>query len=126
MARKAYQSWYHMLHPHQKVMVLPGLFGWNTSIVSEEVQVRASSFQQVAVPGRALSSLLCAADSGAAGQASWLLGMGQRRRSPDWYGAVAHERQVQRNGCEYGTRGNQLSLIVLAELRAIMKLIDGS
>ena len=42
MARKAYQSWYHMLHPHQKVMVLPGLFGWNTSIVSEEVQVRAS------------------------------------------------------------------------------------
>ena len=73
MARKAYQSWYHMLHPHQKVMVLPGLFGWNTSIVSEEVQVRASSFQQVAVPGRALSSLLCAADSGAAGQAAWLL-----------------------------------------------------
>ena len=55
MARKAYESWYHMLHPHQKVMVLPGLFGWNTSIVSEEVQVRASS--SVAVPGRVLSNL---------------------------------------------------------------------
>ena len=28
MTRRYYEKWYHMLRPHQKLMVVPGLFGW--------------------------------------------------------------------------------------------------
>ena len=41
MARHAYKNWYHMLHEHQRVMQLPGLFGWNETVCPREVQIAA-------------------------------------------------------------------------------------
>ena len=41
MTRRQYESWYHLLHPHQQVAVLPGLFGWNTSLLPKAQQSQA-------------------------------------------------------------------------------------
>ena len=41
MTRSHYESWYHLLHPHQKAAVLPGLFGWNTSKLPKAAQSEA-------------------------------------------------------------------------------------
>ena len=41
MTRTAYQKWYKMLKPHQKVMQVPGVFGWNQSQCSLKTQTAA-------------------------------------------------------------------------------------
>ena len=41
MARNAYNKWYPLLHEHQKVAQLPGLFGWNESICPLAIQEKA-------------------------------------------------------------------------------------
>ena len=41
MTKRQYASWAHLMHPHQRLAVLPGLFGWNKTILSQEKQSQA-------------------------------------------------------------------------------------
>ena len=41
MTRRQYEKYYSMLHPHQRLFVVPGLFGWNRTECTVETQTRA-------------------------------------------------------------------------------------
>ena len=102
MTRTAYQKWYKMLKPHQKVMQVPGLFGWNQTQCSLKTQTAALLDKLRGFWAWAQE------DPKVVGLSPWHLndrssGMGAN---------------MGRGAIEFPS--------VLAELRAIMKLIDGS